>query len=219
MPVERNHHARRGGRPPQRPAICLGHDAHVQTEKLLTADDKPTIAVYLDLDTTLLEARWEPRGPELHLRPGVLDGLSRLRQVVDQVVVLVEPPAAEARQPDLRLEVLDEALGPEAEGLIIVTCQRLDLADEADADGCDCRMPGTGLIDDARRLHGLDERGGWHVGGDQLGVQSARAAGLRTIRIGPVGEDHLSAVHRADHDARDLLAAANLVMMETLTAA
>lgn len=200
--------------------MCLDHAERVQIEDLLTTDDKPGIAVYLDIDTTLLEERWEPRGPELHLRPGVLEGLARLRQVVDQVVVLVEPPGAgTARKPDLRLAVLDEALGPEAAGLVIVTCQHEETAEEAEGDTCDCRKPGTGLVDDARRLHGLDERGGWHVGGDQLGVQSARAAGLRTIRIGPLGEDHLSTVHRADYDARDLLAAANLVMMETLTAA
>ncbi|MBA2254685.1 MAG: hypothetical protein H0W07_06200 [Chloroflexi bacterium] len=192
-------------------------------DRVLTGEPPPT-AVYLDLETTLLEARWEPRGPELHLRPGVLEGLLRLRQVADHVVVLVEPPmSVTARRPDLRLEVLGEALGPVAAGLLIVTCPHLDVPDGAGEDAvpaaCTCAKPGTGLVDAARRNHGLDERGGWHVGGDQLGVQGARAAGLRTIRIGPPGEDHLSAVHRADHEARDLLAAANLVMMETLTTA
>ena len=179
---------------------------------------EPQTAVFLDIDTALLESRWEPRGPELHLRPGVGEGLARLRQIADQVIVLVEPRSAEAaRKPDLRIEVLEEALGPEAAGLLIVTCRHE--SESAEGADCGCRKPGTGLIDDARRTYRVDERGGWHIGGDQAGVYGARAAGLRTIRIGPVSEDHLSAVHRADHDARDLLAAANVVMMQALTAA
>jgi hypothetical protein len=55
------------------------------------------------------------------------------------------------------------------------------------------------------------------VGADQEGVVAGRGAGLKTIRIGPVGEDHLSAVHRADYEARDLLDAANHILFEALT--
>jgi hypothetical protein len=64
--------------------------------------------------------------------------------------------------------------------------------------------------------HGLSSRGSWFVGGDQEGVVAGRNAGLKTIRVGPVGEDHLSAVHRPDFEARDLLDAANHILFETL---
>lgn len=180
----------------------------------VAANSSPS--VFLDLDTVLLESRWAPRGPELHLRPGIADGLARLRQVAEHLIVLVEPSTTEtARRPDLRLEVLMDALGGDSADLIYARCPH---GGTSEAPECDCRKPGTGLIDAARAEHGLDDRGGWHIGGDQTGVQAGRSAGLRTIRVGPVGEDHLSAVHRADQDARDLLTAANLVLMEALTA-
>lgn len=199
----------------------MSHGRTVQQESGRDAGNKvatsPSIPVFLDLDTVLLESRWAPRGPELHARPGVAEGLARLRQVTDQVIVLVDPPAPEqARRPDLRLEVLEQALGADSVDLIYARCPHPPTRDGPE---CECRKPGTALIDAAREDHGVDERGGWHIGGDQMGVQAGRSAGLRTIRIGPAGEDHLSAVHRADHDARDLLTAANLVLMETLTAA
>jgi len=180
------------------------------------AGPAPT-TVFLDLDTVLLESRWTPRGPQLHVRPGIEEGLARLRQVADTLVVLVEPLSADAaRRPDLRLEVLESALGSDASDLVYARCPH---GGTADTSRCDCRKPGTALIDAVRAEQGVDERGGWHIGGDQTGVQAGRAAGLRTIRIGPAGEDHLSAVHRADLDARDLLTAANLVLMDTLSAA
>ena len=43
-----------------------------------------------------------------------------------------------------------------------------------------------------------------------------RGAGLRTVRIGPLGVDHLSSVHRPDYEARDLLDAANHILVEEL---
>lgn len=180
-----------------------------------TSDDHTAVTAYLDLDATLIEERWAPRGPELFVRPGVSEGLARLREVVMRVVVLVEPlPSEVAGKPDQRVVVLRDRLGSDARDLLIVECPHRG-EDEA---VCDCRKPGVGLVDLAREAFDLDGRSGWHIGGDQLGVQAGRAAGLRTIRVGPIGEDHLSAVHRADHDARDLLSAANVVMMETLTA-
>ena len=48
-------------------------------------------------------------------------------------------------------------------------------------------------------------------------MQQGRAAGYRTIRIGPAGEDYLSTVHRPDHEARDILDAANWILLEALS--
>jgi hypothetical protein len=47
---------------------------------------------------------------------------------------------------------------------------------------------------------------------------AGRGAGLHTVRIGPHGEDHLSLVHRPDYEARDLMDAANHIMIEALSA-
>ena len=47
---------------------------------------------------------------------------------------------------------------------------------------------------------------------------AGRSAGLHTIRIGPHGSDHMSVVHRPDFEARDLMDAANHIMVEALSA-
>ena len=173
-------------------------------------DDR--IPIFIDLDTVLISTRPGRRAPEVSLQPGVEDGLARLRQLATTLIVLVDPadpgppPTPDAAT---RLSVLRGALGRAAYDLHIVTCTH-------ESGGCECRKPGTGLIDEAVSLLGVSTRHGWHIGGDQEGVQAGRAAGVRTIRIGPVGEDHLSSVHRADHDARDLLDAANWIMLEAL---
>jgi hypothetical protein len=65
-------------------------------------------------------------------------------------------------------------------------------------------------------LDGGSPENSWYVGGDQEGMVAGRGAGLHTIRIGPHNGDHLSAVHRPDYEARDLLDAANHIMIEAL---
>ena len=179
-----------------------------------TAEDGVAGAVFLDLDTCLLAMHRGRRGLELGLQADLGDSLERLHAVAEHVVVLVDPPpleGANGRETARRLQVLREGLGPLADGLVIVTCPH------GERGTCDCAKPEAGLIDIAVSQHGVSRRGGWHIGADQEGVQAGRAGGLRTIRIGPVGDDHLSSVHRADYEARDLLDAANRIMLESLS--
>jgi len=171
-------------------------------------------SVYLDLDTVLLAMHQGRRGLELGLQADLAESIERLEQIADRVVVLVDPPPLEGgsgRDTARRLETLRAGLGSVAERLTIVTCPH------GEDWSCHCGKPGSGLIELAIEQHGAGRHGGWHIGADQEGVQAGRSAGLKTIRIGPVGEDHLSAVHRADYEARDLLDAANRIMLESLT--
>lgn len=175
--------------------------------------DDSTTAVFLDLDTALLAMHQGKRGLELGLQADLPEAIERLEQVSDRLFVLVDPPPLEGsagRETARRLEVLHEGLGPLVDRLTIVTCPH------GEDGSCDCAKPRSGLIEVATEEHGAPRRAGWHIGADQEGVQAGRAAGLRTIRIGPVGEDHLSNVHRADYEARDLLDAANRIMLESL---
>lgn len=178
-------------------------------------DEGPAGAVFLDLDTALLAMHQGRRGLELGLQADLPESIERLGEITDRIFVLVDPTPLEGgngRQTELRLQVLGDGLGPVMDRLTVVRCPHGE-------DGtCACAKPEHGLIEIALAEHGLDRRGGWHIGADQEGVQAGRAAGLRTIRIGPLGEDHLSNVHRADHEARDLLDAANRIMLEALTA-
>lgn len=170
-------------------------------------------AVFLDLDTVLLAMHQGRRGLELGLQADLPEGIERLEQIADRLFVLVDPPPLEGgngRETARRLETLREGLGPLVDRLTVVSCPH------GESWNCDCGKPGHGLIEVAVAEHGASLKDGWHIGGDQEGVQAGRSAGLRTIRIGPAGDDHLSSVHRADYEARDLLDAANRIMLESL---
>jgi len=174
-----------------------------------------SVTVFLDLDTVLLATHPGKYGPELAIQAGIPEALERMAEVADRLVVVVSPPPPESgRVMDTqhRVDVLRAGLGEVAEQLAIATCPH------GEDGGCDCGRPGSGLIHLSLDGHELPDRGGWYVAGDQEGVVAGRNAGLHTIRIGPVGDDHLSTVHRADHEARDLMDAANRILLEALAA-
>ncbi len=175
-------------------------------------------AVLIDLDTVMLGMHQGRRGVELNVTADMPASLERLRVVAQRIVVLVGPPPPDAmeahgRETPARLQTLHSRLGTPADDLHIVLCPH------GEAHDCDCATPGTGLIEEAVRQTDITPHNSWYIGGDQEGIQAARMVGLRTVRIGPVGGDHLSSVHRPDYEARDLLDAANTIMLDALTPA
>lgn len=172
--------------------------------------------VFIDLDTVLLATHQGRRGVELGVQADLVEGIERLSEIADQIVVLLFPDSGDSRNrltAQTRLDTVREGLGDAAlERMLIVSCPHA----EGDRDAaCECAKPGSGLIQSAIEVHDLAPHG-WYVGADQAGVVAGRGAGLSTVRIGPVGEDHLSAVHRPDYEARDLLDAANHIMVAEL---
>jgi hypothetical protein len=168
--------------------------------------------VFLDLDTVMLAVHRGRRGYELGIQPDLIDGIDRLSEITDHIVALAYPRESEPGRrlsEETRIAALRAGLGASADGLLIVGCDH-------HGDPCDCAKPGSGLIDEATQKYELPKRGGWFIGADQEGVVSARVAGLHTIRIGPLGADHLSSVHRPDYEARDLLDAANHILLAEL---
>ncbi len=177
--------------------------------------DESAPAVFIDLDTVLMAMHRGRRGLELGLQGGIDEAIDRLREVTEHVVVIVDPPPAEGsagRETARRLAVLEAALGDRLRSVVVVTCPH------GERRLCACAKPDSGLIEIAMDEQHLRRRGSWYIGGDQEGMQAARGAGLHTVRVGPLGEDHLDAVHRPDHEARDLLDAANRIMLQTLSA-
>jgi histidinol phosphatase-like enzyme len=177
-----------------------------------TTGRAPTI--YLDLDTVLLATHPGRRGVELGVQADVAEGIDRLAEIAGKIVVLAYPSALDTRSrvtTELRLATLRDGVGRSIERVLIVTCVHRGAE-------CDCAKPGIGLIRTSIEQFGIRRRGGWYIGADQEGVVAGRRAGLHTIRIGPLGVDHLSAVHRADYEARDLIDAANHILIEELAA-
>jgi len=169
--------------------------------------------VFIDLDTVILAMHQGRRGLEIGLQADLAESISRLREISDRVVVLVDPPPSEGaagRETEHRLEVARDGLGEVADQLTFVACPH------GERRTCGCAKPDSGLIEIALAEYRLRRRGSWYIGGDQEGMQAARGAGLHTVRIGPISDDHLDVVHRPDHEARDLLDAANRIMLEAL---
>jgi len=187
------------------------------TSDTATTSAGEATSVFLDLDTVLLATHPGKYGPELGLQADLAESIGRLAEVAEVIVVVVDPSRGphSAEETAKRISVLASGLGPVMDRLIIATCPHDGTA------VCACAKPQSGLIKTQLEAHDLPSRSGWYVAGDQEGVVAGRNAGLQTIRIGPLGsaaEDHLSVVHRPDYEARDLMDAANRMMLEVLEA-
>ena len=170
-----------------------------------------SVCVFIDADTVLLTTHMGKYGPELAMQSDIDESLERLAESADVVVVLVNPTDSDsprAIDTENRLRALHDGLGVRMERLVVATCPH------GEDGSCTCAKPGTGLIDHVLAEHSLSPERGWYICGDQPGVVSGRTAGLKTVRLGPAGEDRLSSIHRPDYEARDLLDASNHIMFE-----
>jgi hypothetical protein len=170
--------------------------------------------VFLDADTVLLARHHGRYGPELAARSDLSPAIKRLFEISDRVVVVLDPPPADGGHnldTAHRVAALQTVLSADWDRLVVAVCEH------GEDGSCSCAKPGDGLIK-PRLWPGRRAQDGWYIGGDQEGMVAGRGAGLHTIRIGPHGSDHLSAVHRPDYEARDLMDAANHIMVEELSA-
>jgi D-glycero-D-manno-heptose 1,7-bisphosphate phosphatase len=79
-------------------------------------------------------------------------------------------------------------------------------------DGCDCRKPLPGLVEQARAVHGFDPRESWVVGDKDTDVRLAHAVGARSILVRTgYGRAH-EALTDADFVVDNLLEAATLIL-------
>jgi histidinol-phosphate phosphatase family protein len=104
------------------------------------------------------------------------------------------------------------SLGGELAGFLF--CPHLPEGINEYAIDCDCRKPAPGLIRRAAAEIGVDPRGTWFVGDTWMDVVAGRAAGCRTIVVGPEHRDvpGWPAERRPDHAVPDLLAAARIIL-------
>jgi histidinol-phosphate phosphatase family protein len=63
------------------------------------------------------------------------------------------------------------------------------------AEGCACRKPKPGMLFDAAQRHGLDLSSSWMIGDSEKDVEAGAAAGCKTIRVCPLGEETKAAFH------------------------
>ena len=166
--------------------------------------------VLIDLDGALVELRPSGRPhPDLLLRENAREGLSRLRDDAT-VVILVDPTGCDLLLPhqrDVRAAFARRNLGGAAARVPMVACRHQR------GQPCACRKPSGGLLERARDELGLDLQHAWLIG-DEGDVTAGRTKALRTIRVGPSAGDRSGPTVAPDYEARDLLDAANWILLQ-----
>jgi D-glycero-D-manno-heptose 1,7-bisphosphate phosphatase len=180
---------------------------------------RPT--VFVDKDGTLIEdLPYNVDPARIRLAPGARAGL-RLLGAAGFPLVVVTNQSGVARgyftETDLtavarHLTAELAALGASLIGFYF--CPHLPDGINEFAVECDCRKPEPGLIHRASRELGVGVAGSWFIGDTWMDVAAGRAAGCRTIMVGP---EHRTAMdlapdRRPDHAVPDLLAAARIIV-------
>jgi histidinol-phosphate phosphatase family protein len=187
--------------------------------------ENPRTAVFLDRDGTLnVEVHRLMSPDQLELIPGAADGVRRLNRA-GFLAVAVTNQAAIARgactEADLEQihDKLESLLGEQGAYLdAIYYCphhpdrgvpgERVDLKIE-----CDCRKPGTAMIERAASDFSFPIENSWMIGDTTVDLQTAQNAGIRSIlvRTGYAGLDRRWSA-RPDFEFSDLKEAVEFVM-------
>jgi len=182
-------------------------------------------AVFLDRDGTLIPDRDGLRSADgLELLPGVATAIHRLNHHAWRTVVVTNQPViakgwcteAELQRTHNKMETL---LGLEHAFLdrIYYCPHHPDAGFEGERKElkihCDCRKPGTGMIQRAVGELNIDLAQSWLIGDTTTDLQTARNAGLRSIlvRTGHGGKDGKHPV-QADRVAGDLTEAVGFIL-------
>jgi len=178
-------------------------------------------AVFLDKDGTVIEdLPYNVDPARVRLAPGARRGLSLLHDAGYMLVIATnQSGVARGYFTERDLERLGEHLSSTCASLGaplagFYWCPHLPEGVNEYAVECDCRKPGPGLIVRAAEELDLDLAASWFVGDAWMDVAAGRAAGCRTVMVGPEWDTAagLALELRPDHAVPDLAAAAELIV-------
>ena len=185
---------------------------------MLTIPGRPTLKPFalIDRDGTLIvEKNYLSEPNQVELIPGAASALRRL-QAMGYGVCLVTNQSGISRgffnfkklqQIHDYLEKLLNSRGVKLDGIFVCP--------HAPEDGCRCRKPMPGLIEQAISVHGFDPRNSWVVGDKEIDVELGRAVGARSILVRTgYGRLHDGGT-QADFIVDDLACAANVILGST----
>lgn len=166
-------------------------------------------AVFLDRDGTLMEEVNYCNDPKrVRVFPGTVGALQRLRHA-GWLTVVVTNQSGLARgkiSPEQYAAVNAEFLRQLPGGIdAVYFC-----ADHPDSP-TPRRKPGSGMLEEASRNHGIDLSRSWMIGDKEIDVECGRSAGCRTIlvRTGYGAELENTA---ADFVHEDIVSASNMIL-------
>jgi D-glycero-D-manno-heptose 1,7-bisphosphate phosphatase len=156
-------------------------------------------AVFLDRDGVVNRAvvrdgrPYAPDSPaDIEILPGVFDSIVALKRHGYSIFIVTNQP--EVSRGGIRREIVERIhrlLSRELPVDGILACFH------DDADGCDCRKPGAGLLLQAARDHALDLERSFMVGDRWRDIEAGKRAGCATFFIDhaydeepPTGYDH-----------------------------
>ena len=180
-------------------------------------NNRPTTgsAVFLDRDGVLVEEVHYLREPgQLKILPGVVSGIRTLASRFYIIVVTNQSGVARdlLTEEDLlgiHTELVRRLSGQGAVIDALYYCPHLpDAPVRAYSVPCDCRKPAPGMMLRAATDWGLDLARSFLVGDMPRDIQSGRAAGVKTIKVG-TGSNETSG---ADWVAGDMVEAARLIL-------
>jgi len=170
-------------------------------------------AAFLDRDGVIIrkakEGDYITRWDEVHLLPGVIEGMLKLHHFGFRVIVvtnqrcvgkgLISIPELEGLH-----RRLTETLAQQG-GIIdaIYYCPH-----EKTNPPCLCRKPAAGMLLDAAKDHRIDLAASWMIGDSVTDVEAGRAAGCRTSLL----TDNLGSSTEADVVATSLLEAVDRIV-------
>ncbi|HOO77039.1 MAG TPA: HAD family hydrolase [bacterium] len=142
-------------------------------------------AVFLDRDGVVNEVvrrNGVPVSPvdfrELRIRPGIRECIRELKNNGWMVLIVTNQPdiARGGLDPD-ELEKMHGYIRASLEVDDIIVCPH------DTADGCRCRKPRPGMLEDGAARYGIDLSGSFMAGDQQKDMAAGRAAGCRTILV------------------------------------
>lgn len=170
-------------------------------------------AIFLDRDGVLNDVVWrdgKPASPrsadELTIADGAVEAVTALRAAGYLTFVVTNQP--DVRRGKMTAEALD---GIHAALARSVPVHEVRACLHDDADRCDCRKPGAGMLLDLAARWNIDLARSWMVGDMDRDVACGRAAGARTILLARPYNSQAG----ADVVAADLRQAVALILQTT----
>jgi len=169
-------------------------------------------AIFLDRDGTLIEeVNYLSRVEDLRLFPFSGDAVERLKDAGFLIVVVTNQSGiGRGIYSESDMHAIHAAIQERLGGTIdaFYFCPHLP------EDGCECRKPKLGMIEDAIRDLNIDREGSWMIGDKVIDAETGRNAGLLTAFVlTGYGQLHKAMLeHQLHVIAEDLDEAANVIL-------